>query len=199
MKTKRMLFGCLTLGLLLIFFSSAFAAAPGNFGKLLGSPNGVAAYSNGSTTYISNLSNYYNSKYMGMKWQCVEFTRRYTYIKRGYLIPSNSYTKTATTVWNNASALGLSKANNGSTNRPRVNDLVFSTPNTTGHVGVIVSAPSSISSTGTYSVTVAHQNWSTTTPTIKLTLTVKKNSSGAFVYKLSNFSSTYTVKGWAWR
>lgn len=182
-----------------LFAQTVFAATPSNFGRILGYVNGVAVRSNGNTSYVSYLNNYVNNKYMGMKWQCVEFARRYTYLKRGYLIPSISgKTGTAKLIWNNLSALGLSKADNGGKNRPRVGDLVFSTYGTNGHVGVITGAPISISRTGTYTITIGHQNWSSTNPTISRRLTVTRVN-GSLRYTLEGFSSSYTIRGWAWR
>lgn len=196
---KKML-GILLVSSLFLLFTQAVYAAPAGFGNLLGYINGVEVRSNGSTSYVSNVSNYVNGKYMGMKWQCVELARRYTYLQKGYLIPSISgKTGTAKEMWNNTSSLGLSKSDNGGTNRPRVGDLVFSTYGTTGHVGVISSAPSSISSTGTYYVTIGQQNWSSTSPTISRKLKVTKVN-GVLLYNLDGFDdSSYTIKGWAWR
>lgn len=186
-------------GVLLLFTQTVYAAVPSNFGKILGYINGIVVRSNGNTSYVSNSSNYVNNKYMGMKWQCVELARRYTYLKRGYLIPSISgKTGTAKQMWYNTSALGLSKSDNGGKNRPRVGDLVFSTYGLTGHVGVISSAPSSITRAGTYTVTIGHQNWSSTSPTISRRLIVTKVN-GYLRYSLEGFSSNYTIKGWAWR
>ena len=49
-----------------------------NYGDIIGSFNGVQAYSN-----IDNkidTPNYYNNIYTGLKWQCVEYVRRYLII-----------------------------------------------------------------------------------------------------------------------
>ncbi len=59
----------------LAFCSGKAAALP--FGTSLGSFNGVVAYSNGSSTYVSPTSNYVGGKYTGIQWQCVEYVRRY--------------------------------------------------------------------------------------------------------------------------
>jgi len=47
------------------------------FGKPLYSFNNVYAYSNKSSDFISDELNYYNGHFTGIKWQCVEYARRY--------------------------------------------------------------------------------------------------------------------------
>tara|TARA_R110001592_G_scaffold52511_7_gene160673 strand:+ start:13335 stop:15230 length:1896 start_codon:yes stop_codon:yes gene_type:complete len=63
------------------------------FGKLLGyGPGGVAAYSSDYDTASdeehpnrSSYRSYLDGIYMGYKWQCVEFARRWMYINTGYI------------------------------------------------------------------------------------------------------------------
>ena len=63
------------------------------FGTLLGyAPGGVAAYSSDYETASklqypkrSAFRSHYDGIYMGYKWQCVEFARRYMYINHGYI------------------------------------------------------------------------------------------------------------------
>jgi glutathionylspermidine amidase/synthetase len=50
-----------------------------NYGDIIGSFNGVQAYSN--TDNKIDIPNYYNNIYTGLKWQCVEYVRRYLIIK----------------------------------------------------------------------------------------------------------------------
>jgi glutathionylspermidine amidase/synthetase len=60
-----------------------------NYGDIIGSFNGVQAYSNtddfNNNNYTDNkiidIPNYYNNVYTGLKWQCVEYVRRYLIIK----------------------------------------------------------------------------------------------------------------------
>ena len=55
------------------------------FGTLLGNSNGVIARSNGTTARISNQPNEdKNGVYCGMKWQCVEYGRRYLHEVKGF-------------------------------------------------------------------------------------------------------------------
>ena len=49
-----------------------------NFGDIIGTFNGVQAYSN--TDNKTNDINHYNNIYTGLKWQCVEYVRRYLII-----------------------------------------------------------------------------------------------------------------------
>ncbi len=63
------------------------------FGTLLGyAPGGVPAYSSDYDTasdidYPKRTAyrSYYDGVYMGYKWQCVEFARRWMYINKGYI------------------------------------------------------------------------------------------------------------------
>jgi hypothetical protein len=52
-----------------------------NFGTVIGSNRGTVAYSNQENTYVSNKNNYIthnnSSTFTGMKWQCVEYARRW--------------------------------------------------------------------------------------------------------------------------
>jgi hypothetical protein len=63
--------------IILMIFGGVLFKAHQPYGTKLGSYNDVICYSNDSNSYVSNDSNYYNSTYTGMKWQCVEFVNRY--------------------------------------------------------------------------------------------------------------------------
>ena len=47
------------------------------YGELIGTFNGINAYSNQQGLLDKNEQNYYNGIYTGIKWQCVEYARRY--------------------------------------------------------------------------------------------------------------------------
>ncbi|HEX7035229.1 MAG TPA: bifunctional glutathionylspermidine amidase/synthase [Pseudomonadales bacterium] len=72
---------------------SAGKPAPAPFGTLLGvAPGGVGAYSSDYDTadereYPNRRAyrSYLDSVYLGYKWQCVEFARRWLYVNRGYV------------------------------------------------------------------------------------------------------------------
>ena len=72
------------------------------FGILLYSFNGVCAYSNDNNKYISNEINYHNGNFTGIKWQCVEYVRRYiqtvfditfSQVDSAYQIPNAIFSK----------------------------------------------------------------------------------------------------------
>jgi hypothetical protein len=58
-----------------------------NFGTIIGSNRGTIAYSNQSNEHVSDDPNYiiHNGKttFTGMKWQCVEYARRWLINQRG--------------------------------------------------------------------------------------------------------------------
>jgi glutathionylspermidine amidase/synthetase len=49
-----------------------------NYGDIIGTFNGVQSYSNSNNK--SSVANYYNNIYTGIKWECVEYVRRYLII-----------------------------------------------------------------------------------------------------------------------
>lgn len=53
------------------------------FGDVIGTFNSITSYSNQNDETNSKLPNYHNNIYTGVKWQCVEFVRRYLIIKHG--------------------------------------------------------------------------------------------------------------------
>lgn len=50
------------------------------FNDVIGTFNGVTAYSNQLGETNSKIDNYYNGIYTGIKWECTEFVRRYLII-----------------------------------------------------------------------------------------------------------------------
>lgn len=59
------------------------------FNEILGFASfNVPAYSNGNDTFISNENHFIDGVFMGMKWQCVEFARRWTFIRKGSIFES---------------------------------------------------------------------------------------------------------------
>src|ERR1700722_6168524 len=60
-----------------------------SYGVMVGiASTNVPAYSNGNDSFISNESNYLYGVYMGMKWQCVEYARRWLFIRKGCVFDS---------------------------------------------------------------------------------------------------------------
>lgn len=127
---------------------------------LVGVWNGVSIYSNNRYSTNLNNSNYYNGIYTGIKWQCVEFARRYLIITHGitfsdvtsaFQIPDAKFTRINTINTING------KQNIGVRNDLQVGSLViwpkdYMTNSPHGHVAVV----SSITPTG---ITVVEQNY----------------------------------------
>jgi glutathionylspermidine amidase/synthetase len=108
----------------------------------------VAAYSNGNDSYISDDSNYLYGVYMGIKWQCVEYARRWLFIRKGCVFDS---VVGAADIWTQISQVqrvvdkqcfSLKKYPNGSPNPPLNESLLIYNRSGTdfpfGHVAVIV-------------------------------------------------------------
>ena len=81
-------------------------AAP--YGTNLGNFNGVTVYSNGDPNYASYQNNYISGVYIGMKWQCVEYVRRYYYQTYGLDLAAR-HTGHAKTFWDAATRMGLDR------------------------------------------------------------------------------------------
>lgn len=66
-----------------------------NFGTVIGSNRGTVAYSNQENTYVSDHSHYIvyngNSIFAGMKWQCVEYARRWLIEQKGFSFGQMDY------------------------------------------------------------------------------------------------------------
>ena len=59
------------------------------FNSILGvTSNNVIAYSNGNDSFYSGESNYFNGIYMGLKWQCVEYARRWIFTEKNLVFES---------------------------------------------------------------------------------------------------------------
>jgi glutathionylspermidine amidase/synthetase len=114
----------------------------------------VRAYSNGDDTFYSNESHVLHGTYMGMKWQCVEFARRWTFLRKSSIFES---VDGADDMWNqlkyvervtDKARFPLRRHDNGSPNLPK-NDsyLIYRQQKDMpyGHVAVIIDVlPSAI-------------------------------------------------------
>jgi glutathionylspermidine amidase/synthetase len=134
------------------------------FGTLLYSFNNVYAYSNKSSKFISNESNYYNGHFTGIKWQCVEYARRYlqtvfnvtfSQVESAYEIPNAIFTTLTDNkiIKPTMTNTNHNLFNNGYTRSSLIiwaKDYEHDTPH--GHVAVIVS----VNKDGIY---VAEQNY----------------------------------------
>ncbi len=156
-----------------LFFAVSFTADKPSVGTILDSLHGVEVYYNGpfDKTYGRNVTrDGYN---LGLKYQCVEFVKRYYYEKFNHKMP-DSYGHAVhffDTNIPNESAYnrfrGLYQYRNGCTRKPRVSDIVvFKTEgiNIFGHIGII----SKVTDT---SIEMVQQNYGTKT---RITYDLKK-------------------------
>lgn len=119
------------------------------YGKILGiSKRGVEAYSNCSPNCVIYEPNYWKDIYTGIKWQCVEYARRWLLINKGAIYGD---VDVAADIWNNIDYLTEVTTNrklpfeshpNGSTQPPQVGDLLVYAKafHDTGHTAVVIDA-----------------------------------------------------------
>ncbi|CAF4096440.1 unnamed protein product [Rotaria sordida] len=132
------------------------------YGALVGiASTNVSAYSNGNDTIISNESNYLYGIYTGMRWQCVEYARRWLFIRKGCVFDS---VDAANDMWSQLSfvqrvvdgkCFSLKKYQNGSKSPPKNESLLIYSLGEDmlfGHVSVIVDVLND-------SIRVAEQNF----------------------------------------
>lgn len=120
----------------LVTTSKVDAAEP--FETPLGSFNGVAAYSNCDNDCVEcnnfcQSLNYVNGIYVGIKWQCVEYVRRYYLLIYGLDLAS-MHRGNANTFYDNATNMGLDSHINGGSNKPQTGDILVSNGGSYGHV-----------------------------------------------------------------
>jgi len=119
------------------------------YGEKLGdSPGGVEAYSNCQSDCVNPQSNHWKGTYTGIKWQCVEYARRWLLVKKGAVYGD---VDVAADIWNKIDHLTQVATNrtiplesylNGSEQAPQVGDLLIYARafHDTGHVAVVTDA-----------------------------------------------------------
>ncbi|RJR20021.1 MAG: CHAP domain-containing protein [Nitrospiraceae bacterium] len=170
--------------LLLPFLTPSYSSAAA-FGTDLGDFNGVTAYSNGSTSYYSGQQNYYNGSYTGIKWQCVEYVRRY-YLSWYGINLYNGSGMNANEFYSRASEMGLDSYPNGGTTAPQVGDILVSNGGSYGHVAIVRSVSGN-------QVCTIQQNFSNDSGDVNRCLALTE-SNGSF--SVSGSSGSYPVQGW---
>ena len=117
------------------------------YSKILGtSKRGVEAYSNCNPSCVIYEPNYWEGTYTGIKWQCVEYARRWLLFNRGVVYGDVDI---AADIWNNIDHLTEVATNkiiplesylNGSRKPPQVGDLLVYAKafHNTGHVAVVI-------------------------------------------------------------
>lgn len=118
-----------------------------DYGKVVGvSRRGVKAYSNCNSKCVIYEPNEWNEVYTGIKWQCVEYARRWLLMNKGAVYGD---VDTAADIWKDIHYLTEVKTNkslplksylNGSRQAPQVGDLLIYSKefNNTGHVAVVI-------------------------------------------------------------
>lgn len=133
------------------------------YGVVLGkSPSGVEAYSNCNSSCVVFEPSKYKGTYTGIKWQCVEYARRWLLVNAGVVYGD---VDVAVDIWNKidhvttvpvSKKFKLAQYVNGSAVRPRKGDLLIYAREylNTGHVAVITAVDK-----GAGFVKVAEQNF----------------------------------------
>lgn len=173
-----------------ITFSKGNAAEP--FGSHVGSFNRVIAYSNCNTKCVecNNFCqelNYVDSLYVGIKWQCVEYVRRYYLLVYGLDLASKHRGDADANTWyDNAAKMGLSRYANGGSIKPQVGDILVSDGGDCGHIAIVRSVLSN-------QICTIQQNFSNDSNDGERYLEL--NISGG-KYTVGDFGSSYPVRGW---
>ena len=151
------------------------------FGAKIGEYNGVPAYSNCKSDYVSDQTNS-----TGIKWQCVEYAARYFKEKFNRQVAGGNATYCA-----NASSKGLNRTNNDgtSTDKPQPGNIICSNGGKYGHCAIVRAVDSKY-------VYVIQQNFNNSDKDQNHKLSLTKDSKGR--YKVGSFSSSYPVACWMW-
>ena len=175
------------------------AADSTNFGDFIGQNGKTTAYSNQNDAYVSQKPHFItiNGETLcsGMKWQCVEYARRWLIENQDIFFDDVEY---ATNIWSLTHGIHLSNQkqqltvkqfpNGSALKKPDIGDLLIyntSYAPITGHVSVIVEV-------GESTIKIAEQNYSNnkwTEPHYSQELdiiTEKKNENDAISYRINN-------------
>ncbi|OMJ69881.1 hypothetical protein SteCoe_32270 [Stentor coeruleus] len=131
------------------------------FGTLIGSNNGVPAYSNGDCDFISDEHYYIGDVLSGLKWQCVEYARRWIVLTQDLTFHK---VQCASDIWHFNTLLSVSDDNknvplyripNDSPCPPSPGDLlIYKRGNDApyGHIAIISQVYSDL-------IEISEQNW----------------------------------------
>lgn len=176
---------------MIMWFPTVVFGAGDAFDTLLGSYDDVEIRSNYSSDYNSETNNSVGGVTTGLKWQCVEFVRRY-YLQIFGIDLRSMHTGNANTWYNNAGKMKLANYPNGSKSRPQVRDILVSSGGPSGHVAIV----KSVSDT---QVCVVEQNFLNTTRDAAGaagTHCMNMTGSSSTGYQVAGFSSSYPIHGW---
>lgn len=152
LKRYKLLLTSLIVGCL---FNPVFSDIPkacetdciSTYGKMLGmSKNGIASYSNCSSKCVIFDPNKVKGTYTGIKWQCVEYARRWLLVNKGAVygdvdIASDIWDKiTFLTEVKTKKKIPLKSYLNGAKQSPKIGDMLIYARafNETGHVAIVV-------------------------------------------------------------
>lgn len=157
----------------------SFAGTDYEVGQRIDVHNGVAIYYNGNSTNVHGRHLSSDGYNFGLKWQCVEFVKRYYYQKFGHRMPSSYghakdfYDKSLGDQGFN-STRGLMQFRNTRYEKPREDDILIydaMPDNGFGHMGII----SCVTDT---EIELVQQNW---------------GSKSRVKIKLAEYEGIYTV------
>ena len=158
------------------------------FGTMVGSFNGVPAYSNGSPDFVSDQYNTDAGINTGMKWQCVEYVNRYYYIiySMNIRIPGQN----ANDYFANATTRGLVQYSNGGSNTPQVGDILCFGGGSSGlgHVAIVREVGSTF-------VKVIQQNVTEDSRDADFSYDLSI-SGGSYTVSAANLGASYFCQGW---
>ena len=142
---KRYAYNSFLLAIIAVLFSFSVNNGP-KFGDELDSINGISVYYNGTNIANVNGRNTTADGYnYGLKWQCVEFTKRYYHQHLGHKMPNtyghakDFFDKNLGDVAYNPNR-GLMQYKNVRYEKPQVNDILIYDAypgNPFGHIGII--------------------------------------------------------------
>jgi glutathionylspermidine amidase/synthetase len=123
------------------------------FGTIIGTFNGVSAYSNQKGQTNCSDANYFNGVYTGIKWQCVEYARRYLQTIRGITFDDVDFAfEIPRAKFTTLNGIGIKKTNDLEVGGLIVWPKYYKNNAPDGHVAVI----SAVQSNGIY---VVEQNY----------------------------------------
>ncbi len=146
---KRLLLLTLILSFLALaaysFFGKERLFKHPEIGQAIDSLNGVVVYYNGSVSHVAGRNVAADGYNLGLKYQCVEFVKRYYYQHLKHKMPDSyghakDFFDAAVADGHKNKKRNLTQYTNGSSTKPKANDLVVEDGNTFnpyGHVFII--------------------------------------------------------------
>ncbi len=150
-KTIFTILFLIAMAFLFYYFYTIFSVK--KFGTIIGTFNGVSAYSNQKGQTNCSDANYFNGAYTGIKWQCVEYARRYLQSIRGITFDDvEDATQIPSAKFTTLDGIGIKKTNDLAVGGLIVWPKYYKNNAPDGHVAVI----SAVQSNGIY---VVEQNY----------------------------------------